>query len=129
MMRTIPALLGLAALMVAGIAPGRADEPPKPKPLLCYSGPSMKASMEELARAYETKAGVKVVVKTNDPRSLIDRIKLAPTADLFVSHDPFLAMLHRQEVPVRRAWTVASLVPMIAVAKGNPKQIKGLEDL
>lgn len=127
MMRPSSACLGLVALLIAGAAPRASEE--DPRPLLCYSGPSMKASMEELARAYEAKAGVKVVVETNDPRTLIDRIVVAPTADLFISHDPFLAILAKQEVPVARAWTVASLAPVIAVARGNPKGIRGLEDL
>lgn len=129
MIRLPAACLGLIALLGAGPAPQQPAERPAPRPLLCYSGPSMRASMEELARRYETKSGTKVVVETNDPRTLIDRIVLAPTADLFISHDPFLAILSKQEVPVRRSWTIASLVPVIAVAKGNPRGIRDLDDL
>jgi molybdate transport system substrate-binding protein len=89
----------------------------------------MKRSMEELARTYEEKTGKHVTVESNDPRSLIDKIVLAPAAGLFVSHDPFLSMLRRQGVGVRQSWCVASLTPTLAVLKGNPKQIHALADL
>jgi len=89
----------------------------------------MKASIEELARIYESRTGVRIIVESNDPRSLISEIKVDGDADLFVSHDPFLAMLARDGVKVRQAWNAASLSPVIAVAKGNPKGIRGLKDL
>ncbi len=85
--------------------------------------------MDELARLYEKRTGVHIEIEMNDPRSLIERIKVSQKADLFISHDPFLALITSQGIEVRSAWNVASLVPMIAVAKGNPKKIKGLKDL
>ena len=110
-------------------APPAAKEAQESRPVLCYAGPSMKRSMEELARTYEEKTGVQVTVESNDPRSLIDKIVLSPDAGLFVSHDPFLSALTRQGVGVRQSWCLASLTPELAVLKGNPKQIRALEDL
>jgi len=97
--------------------------------ILCYAGPSMKTSIDELARAFGERRGVRIVVEMSDPRSLIERIVVSKKADLFISHDPFLAVLGKQGVKVRKAWNVASLTPMVAVAKGNPKGVKGLADL
>jgi molybdate transport system substrate-binding protein len=105
------------------------EEPQESRPILCYAGPSMKRSMEELAETFEKRTGVKVTVEANDPRSLIDKISFSPEVGLFVSHDPFLQMLTRQGASVRQSWCVASLTPVIAVVKGNPKQIEGLADL
>lgn len=122
-MRTLCFILGAT---VACLTP---PAPEAPKPLLCYTGPSMKTSMEELAKTFEARTGIKVAVETNDPKTLIDRIKLAPTADLFISHDPFLAVLQAQKVPVKKWWTVATIVPVIVVPKGNPRNIREFEDL
>ena len=97
--------------------------------LVCYVGPNMVAPMEELARVHERRSGVKVRVETADARVLIDRIVAAHSADLFVTHDPFMAVLAGRGIELRQAWTVASVTPMIAVAKGNPQHIRGLEDL
>ena len=132
-----PVCLLLALLSVGGCNRQVAEAPaaktdPAPAPaqtLLCYAGPSMRRSMEELARTYGDRTGVQVTVESNDPRSLIDKVVLAPEAGLFVSHDPFLPMLVRQGVGVRQSWVLASLVPVIAVVKGNPKEIHGLADL
>jgi molybdate transport system substrate-binding protein len=130
MIRPLLIPLALAALLSTPFRAVAQEAKPAAGPsLLCYSGPSMKTPMEELARAYEDRTGVHVDVEMSDPRSLIERIVVSKKADLFISHDPFLAVLDGQGVKVRRAWNVASLTPMIAVAKGNPRKIKGLEDL
>lgn len=97
--------------------------------LFCYVGVNMRTSVEALAREHELRTGVHIDVETNDPRPLIDKIVVSPTADLFVCHDPFLPMLISHGIKVSEAWTVATLVPTIAVRKGNPKKIHGLEDL
>ncbi|MDG3006702.1 substrate-binding domain-containing protein [Paludisphaera mucosa] len=124
-MRSLRLLIAVFGLAIAPAAAGADDKPS----ILCLTGPSMKTSIEELARVYEERTGVHVVVEMNDPRSLIERIKVVEHADLFISHDPFLAMLDRDGIKVRRAWNPASLTPVIAVARGNPKGIKGLKDL
>lgn len=123
-MNSRSAALVVVPWLLLGVARGD-DE----APVRCLSGPSMKESIEELARIHERRTGVRVVVESNDPRSLISEIKVDKDADLFVSHDPFLAMLARDGIKVRTAWNAASLRPMIAVAKGNPKGIRGLKDL
>lgn len=118
------ALFVIVSCLLPGVAHGDDGAPVR-----CLAGPSMKASIEELARIHERRTGVRVAVESNDPRSLISEIKVDENVDLFVSHDPFLAMLDRDRIKVRKAWNAASLRPMIAVAKGNPKGIHGLKDL
>ena len=99
------------------------------KTLVCYVSTTMRASMEKLARLHEGRTGVKVGIEVADARALIAKIEKSHEADLFVCHDPFLAMLAGKGVGVKKAWAVASVNPMIAVSKGNPKKIGGLEDL
>ena len=112
----------LLLLLVAGCGMGHTE-------LVCYAGPNMRTSVEALARVYKQRTGVSVHVDSDEPRRLIDRIVASRSADLFVSHDPFLAMLIARGIGVRDARTVASLTPVIAVPKGNPRNIAGLEDL
>ncbi|MGA2499654.1 MAG: substrate-binding domain-containing protein [Tepidisphaeraceae bacterium] len=98
-------------------------------PLVCYVGPNMVVPIQELAHLHERRSGVRVSVETADARVLIDRIVATHSADLFVTHDPFMAVLAGRGIELGQVWTVASVTPMIAVAKGNPKHIRGLEDL
>ena len=119
----IISLLSTLAVLAGGCRAQRSD------PLVCYIGPNMVAPMQELAALHEQRSGVKVSVETADARILIDRIVAGHSADLFVTHDPFMALLAGRGVELKQAWTVASVRPMIAVPKGNPKRISGLEDL
>ncbi len=116
-------LLSILAILAGGCRAQRSD------PLVCYVGPNMVAPMQELAALHEQRNGVKVSVETADARVLIDRIVAAHSADLFVTHDPFTALLVAKGIELRQVWTVASVRPTIAVPKGNPKQIGGLEDM
>lgn len=100
-----------------------------PAGLVCYAGPNMRVSIQELARRYQERTGVRVRVESDDVRPLIDKMAVQHAADLFVTHDPFLNGLSARGVEVKEAWTAATVTPMIAVAKGNPKNIRGLEDL
>lgn len=120
------ALAGLCLLLaVPGCAKQRAGER---EPLLCYVGGTMRPAMEELAALYEKETGRPVQLDYGDSGQLMIRIEAARRGDLYVCHDPFLNALMKKGLG-DKGWTVATLTPTIAVAKGNPKNIKGLKDL
>ena len=137
-MRVFSVVIFLISILVSGCNDSKstsADPNTGPKAagagksLVCYVSTTMRASMEELARLHEARTGVKVGIEVADARALIAKIETSHEADLFVCHDPFLAMLVGKGIETRKAWAVASVKPMIAVPKGNPKKIGGLEDL
>lgn len=97
-------------------------------PLLCYVGGTMRPALEELARQYEAKTGQKVNIDYAGSGELIVKIETTRKGDLFVGHDPFNAELMKKGLG-DQGWVMASLTPMIAVAKGNPKGIHGFKDL
>ncbi len=96
--------------------------------LVCYVGGTMRPAIEELARMYEAKTGVRVNTDANDSGALLARIELVRQGDLYVAHDPFLAAAFIKGHAVK-GWVVASLTPVIVVPKGNPKNITGFKDL
>jgi hypothetical protein len=61
-----------------------------------------------------------------DPR-LLQVIELQKEGDLYVSHDPFLDIAMNRGLAVD-GWTLAEISPVIIVHKGNPKNIRGLQD-
>lgn len=123
-------ILLITTLTVTGCATDTPPKPPQPKPtLLCYVGINMRDTVEQLAKIHEARTGVHINCVVNDPRPLIDAIEVAPTADLFVCHDPFLPILIDHGIRPKTAYTAASLTPVIAVRKGNPKNIQSFQDL
>ena len=100
----------------------------KPEPLLCYVGGTMRPVMEMLAEAYEKDTGQPVTIDYSGSGQLLIKIETTGIGDLYVCHDPFLNALMRKGLGLK-GYTIAAIKPMIAVAKGNPKQIKGLADL
>ena len=112
-------------VLVSGCA--KTESPPAGE-LLCYVGGTMRPVMEELARVYEDETGQKVKIDYSDSGQLLIKIETTGRGDLYVCHDPFLESLMKKGLG-REGWTLASLTPMIAVPKGNPKNIRGLKDL
>jgi molybdate transport system substrate-binding protein len=84
--------------------------------------------MEELAEIYEKKTGQKVLIDYAGSGECLVKIEQTGKGDLYVAHDPFLAAVLKKGLGIQ-GWTVASVEPVIAVPKGNPKNINGLTDL
>lgn len=116
-------MLLIFAVSMVLFATGCGDEA-----LVCYVGGTMRPAIEELAKMYEAKTGVRVNTDVNDSGALLARIELVRQGDLYVAHDPFLAATFIKGHAVK-GWGVASLTPVIVVPKGNPKNITGFKDL
>lgn len=116
----------LAALpLMAGCGGGQeaAEEP-----LRCYIGGTMRPAMEELARAYQDETGRRIELDFGDSGSNLIKAETTGRGDLYVAHDPFHASLVLKGLGAG-GWVVATLQPVIAVPKGNPKNIQGLKGL
>jgi ABC-type molybdate transport system substrate-binding protein len=98
------------------------------EPLLCYVGGTMRPAMDSLIKLYQAKTGGKIDVDQGESGTLIVQIKETRKGDLFICHDPFVLEL-RKEGLEDKSWTVASIRPVIVVAKGNPKKVTGLKSL
>lgn len=91
-------------------------------------GGTMRPAMEALIKQYTAKTGQKIEMDNGDSGELMIRIEQTRSGDIYVCHDPFLASLQKKRL-ADAYWTVASLKPIIAVPKGNPKNIAGFRDL
>ena len=101
----------------------------KPKQaLVCHVGGTMRPVMQELAKRYEAETGRKVEINSAGSGELLAHIESQKRGDLYVCHDPFLDILMHKKLGLD-GWTVAEITPVIAVAKGNPKNIRDLKDL
>ncbi len=115
-----------AGLVVAlGMGCGKGT---KVEPLRVHCGGTMFASIQELCVDYEKDAGQKIVLKRGGSGPLFRRAVNNHDCDVYVCHSPFLVEAQRAEV-IDAYHVVAGLRPIIVVAKGNPRKIKGLKDL
>lgn len=96
-------------------------------PLLCHIGGTMRPVFEKLAEAYENETGQKIELNSAGSGELLANIELQAEGDLYVSHDPFLDTIMGKGLAVN-GWTLAEVYPVIIVQKGNPKNIRTLND-
>lgn len=97
-------------------------------PLLCHVGGTMRPVFEKLAELYQQESGQSIEINSADSGELLAHIELQAEGDLYVAHDPFLDMIMKRGLAVD-GWTLAEIRPVIIVPKGNPKNIRGLQDL
>ncbi len=97
-------------------------------PLLCHVGGTMRPVFEKLIALYEQETGQKIEINSADSGELLAHIELQRQGDLYVCHDPFLDVIMKRGLGVD-GWTLAEISPVIIVQKGNPKNVRTLQDL
>jgi len=116
--------------VVAMLAGGCKDPAAKPaRPLTVHVGGTMKPVMDKLGELYLARTGQAIEINSAGSGELLAHIDFAKEGDLYVCHDPFMDELMRKHKMGVDGWTIAELTPVIVVQKGNPKNIKGLNDL
>lgn len=101
----------------------------KVKPLLVYCAAGIKLPVEAAAKAYEKEFGVPVQLQYGGSGTLLSNIRVTKSGDLFIAADESYVKSGRDYGVLAETIPLAVQHPVIAVAKGNPKNIHGLEDL
>ncbi len=115
------AALALAAVVTLGGCSGEPDDA-----LICHVGGTMRPVMEKLAGMYKAETGQEVVINSAGSGELLARIEEKRDGDVYVCHDPFLAILMKRGLGVD-GWTVAHLTPVIVTRKDDMR-INDLKD-
>lgn len=118
--------LGLC-VFYTGCSQSPISQPPETK-LRVLCGSSMAAPVQELAKQFAATRQAQIEFDLGGSETLLPKILTGVRADLFVCHDPF-----EEKLKAAGRWTntvvVGSLEPVLAVRPGNPKSIRGLDDL
>ncbi|MFH1440746.1 MAG: molybdate ABC transporter substrate-binding protein [Candidatus Omnitrophota bacterium] len=101
----------------------------KPASLLLYCGAGIRPPVSEIINIFEKERGIKVECIYNGSNILLGQIKLSRKGDLFMPGDSYYLEQAKAEGFIKDKCIVAYFVPVIMVQKGNPKEIKGLNDL
>jgi molybdenum ABC transporter molybdate-binding protein len=105
---------------------GRAADRP---PLILYCAAGLKPPVERVAAEYERAYGVRLQLQYGGSGTLLSNLRVAGVGDLFLAADQSYLETARSNRLVAEVIPLARLTPVIAVRKGNPRQVRGLADL
>ncbi|MDQ1257386.1 MAG: molybdate transport system substrate-binding protein [Candidatus Hydrogenedentes bacterium] len=116
-------LLTLCFCVLAGVASGDGAK----VHVLC--GSSMAEPVGKIAAAFERDTAIGVELTLGGCETLFPQVELGAPADVFVGHAPFADQLTEKGLRESRLVALGALRPVLVVAKGNPKNIRSLQDL
>ena len=137
-MKNLVALILLLAALLAGVAlyqrrtsvPMRANgSAPPAAPLTVFCAASLKKSLETIAEQYRQDTGVEVRLQFGGSGTLLSSLRVAKQGDLYLPVDEGSVADARKAEVVREVFPIAVQRPVLAVRKGNPKNIHALDDL
>ncbi|MBM3881804.1 MAG: hypothetical protein FJ387_19115 [Verrucomicrobia bacterium] len=122
----------LVAAVLVGLLVWQAADRPRPKakePLIVYCAAGLKPPMEVVARDYEQAYGTTVQLQYGGSGTLLSNLRIARRGDLFLAADSTYLELARSNHLVAEVIPLARMKPVIAVRRGNPKQVRLTSDL
>jgi ABC-type molybdate transport system substrate-binding protein len=99
------------------------------KGLVLYCAAGIKPPVEAAARAYEAEYGIPIQIQYGGSGTLLSNLQVARRGDLYLAGDDDYLSRAREKELVREILPLATMKPVIAVQKGNPKSIAGVSDL
>ncbi|MDD2599700.1 MAG: substrate-binding domain-containing protein [Kiritimatiellae bacterium] len=123
-------LIGLftlaAMLAVTGGCGKRGEQGAEEVLVLC--GGTMRGVIEAAMARYRTVSEDRVMATYGDSAEMCSQLENTGRGDIYVGHDPFMPWAEKRGLIT--AWaTVAYLDNVLAVPKGNPKNIREMRDL
>ncbi len=116
----------LVVLMISGCGKKKAEARQEELVVLC--GSSFVIPTEKLCSEFSEKTGIKMLTTVAGSEDFLPLIKTAQKGDILISHDPFLDYVDEAGV-LAGSVQVGFVAPVVAVQKGNPKNVKSIEDL
>jgi molybdenum ABC transporter molybdate-binding protein len=97
--------------------------------ILLYCAAGLKTPVTEAVADYERRFGVRVETQYGGSGTLLSNLRVARRGDVFLAADTDYLAIARSNGLVAEILPVASMTPVIVVARGNPKGIQSLADL
>jgi molybdate transport system substrate-binding protein len=127
------ALLILACLvLLAGIIGCSGTGPAYANEIFIFAAGGTKPAIDEAAKLFEQKYGTKVTINYGGGGGVLSAMVLAKTGDVYVSPEQKFMDVAREQGAIdanSAVTTLAYMIPVIGVKKGNPKNILSLADL
>lgn len=122
---TVIIFAGLLIFLLSGCAKGKSET------ITAFCGSASKPAMEEAARVFEERTGIRVYLNFGGSGVVLSQMKLSKSGDLFIPGSP--DYMHKAKtggvVYPETEKIIAYLIPAILVQEDNPKDIQELSDL
>ncbi len=119
-------LAGLVVLLFLGrgqgSGAGAAD-------LMMYCAAAERLAVEKIAADYQQEYGTSVRLQFGGSNTLLSQIEVARSGDLYLAADESYIEMARKKGLAAEKLPLARMRPVLAVQSGNPKNIRGLQDL
>jgi molybdate transport system substrate-binding protein len=122
------AVIIISALIFIGCG-SKEDGQSAPEGLLLYCGAGIRPPADELVEVFERDYGIKVSPDYAGSEVLLSKIKFARRGDLYMPGDKYYIEQAAHADMILSQRSVCYWVPAILVQKGNPKEIRRLDDL
>ena len=99
------------------------------KTIMVYCAAGTKPVVEKIAKQYFQEYGVRVDLQYGGSGTLLSNLRIAKQGDIYISADRSYMDEAIAFGLIHETQPLAYIKPVIAVAKGNPKQIKNVTDL
>lgn len=109
---------------VASIPPAYAEE------IAVFAAAGTKPAIDEAAKLFEQKYGTRVSINYGGGGEVLSGMVLAKKGDIYIAPEQkFMDSARKQGAVTRDATSLAFMIPVIGVQKGNPQNIKSLSDM
>ncbi len=128
MKRVILAVIIIPAVVFIG-CDSKEDGKSPAEELLLYCGAGIRPPADELIETFGGEYGIKISPDYAGSEVLLSKIKLIRQGDLYMPGDKHYVEQAARADMILSQRSVCYWVPTILVQKGNPKEIRGLNDL
>ena len=98
------------------------------KVLVLLCGSSFPKPMEQLCKEFTAQTGITVTTTIAGSEDFLPLVKAGQKGDILVTHDPYLDYVRDANALFDYAH-VGFVAPVLAVQKGNPKELTSIQDL
>ncbi len=109
--------------------PSGAGQSTPAQPLVIFCAAGVKPPVETVAKDYEKAYGTPVQIQYGGSGTLLSNLRVSGIGDLFIAADDSYIRLAETHALIAETIPLARMTLVIAVAKGNPKNIRTFEDL
>lgn len=121
------AVVGAAVLALTALPRGSGKPAADELTLFCAAG--LRQPVEQIVADYQREYQVAVRVQYGGSNTLLGQIEAGGVGDLYLAGEETYAEVARDKGLAREVLPIAVQRPVIAVERGNPKKITGLDDL
>ncbi len=122
-------LAAAVLVLVLRTKPGAARGSSSGRPLTLYCAAGIKPPVEAVAKEYEKKYGILVQIQYGGSGTLLSNLRVSGIGDLFIAADDSYLRIAETNALIAETIPLARMSPVIAVLKGNPKNVRSIADL